>query len=40
VSGHAVSVTLAWLAGAMLFAVAAGISLARTVAAARAQAAS
>jgi MFS family permease len=35
VSGHAVAVTVAWLAGAMMFAVLAGIPLARTVAAAR-----
>ena len=40
VSGHALAITMAWLAGVMLFAVAAGIPLARTVAAARAQAAS
>jgi hypothetical protein len=35
VSGHAVAVTVAWLAGAMMFAVLASIPLARTVAAAR-----
>jgi MFS family permease len=35
VSGHALAVTLAWLAVAMVFGVAAGIPLARTVAAAR-----
>ena len=35
VSGHALAVTLGWLAGAMVFAVAAGIPLALTVAAAR-----
>jgi hypothetical protein len=35
VSGHALAVTLGWLAGAMVFAVAAGIPLARTVMAAR-----
>ena len=34
-SGHALAVTLAWLAGAMVFGAAAGIPLARTVAAAR-----
>jgi len=35
VSGHALAVTMSWLAAAMLLAVAAGIPLARTVAAAR-----
>jgi MFS family permease len=35
VSGHALAVTMSWLAGAMLLAVAAGIPLARTVAQAR-----
>jgi hypothetical protein len=35
VSGHALAVTLSWLAAAMLLGVAAGIPLARTVAAAR-----
>jgi len=35
VSGHALAVTMSWLAAAMLLAVAAGIALARTVAAAR-----
>jgi hypothetical protein len=35
VSGHAVAVTVAWLAEAMMFAVLAGIPLARTVAAGR-----
>jgi MFS family permease len=35
VSGHALAVTMTWLAAAMLLAVAAGIPLARTVAAAR-----
>jgi MFS family permease len=35
VSGHALAVTMSWLAAAMLAAVAAGIPLARTVAAAR-----
>jgi hypothetical protein len=34
-SGHAAAVTLGWLAAAMVFAVVAGIPLARTVAAAR-----
>ena len=34
-SGHAVAVTLGWLAAAMVFAVVAGVPLARTVAAAR-----
>jgi hypothetical protein len=34
-SGHALAVTLAWLAVAMVFGVAAGTALARTVAAAR-----
>ena len=34
-SGHAVAVTLGWLAAAMVFAVIAGVPLARTVAAAR-----
>ena len=35
VSGHALAVTMSWLAGAMLLAVGAGIPLARTVAQAR-----
>jgi MFS family permease len=35
VSGHALAVTMSWLAGAMLLAVGAGIPLARTVARAR-----
>jgi ABC-type dipeptide/oligopeptide/nickel transport system permease component len=35
VSGHALAVTMIWLAAAMLLAVLAGIPLARTVAAAR-----
>ncbi len=35
VTGHAVAVTLGWLAAAMVFAVVAGVPLARTVAAAR-----
>jgi MFS family permease len=35
VSGHALAITMSWLAAAMLLAVAAGIPLARTVAAAR-----
>jgi MFS family permease len=35
VSGHALAVTMSWLAAAMLLAVVAGIALARTVAAAR-----
>jgi len=35
VSGHALAITLGWLAAAMVFAAAAGIPLARTVAAAR-----
>lgn len=35
VSGHALTVRLGWLAGTMVFAVLAGIPLARTVAAAR-----
>jgi MFS family permease len=35
VSGHALAVTMSWLAGAMLLAVGAGIALARTVAQAR-----
>ena len=34
-SGHALAVTMAWVAAAMVFSVAAGIPLARTVAAAR-----
>ncbi len=34
-SGHALAITLAWLAGAMVFGVAAGMALARTVAVAR-----
>ncbi len=34
-SGHALAITLAWLAAAMVFGVAAGTALARTVAAAR-----
>jgi MFS family permease len=38
-SGHALAITLGWLAAAMVFAAAAGISLARTVAAARSSAA-
>jgi MFS family permease len=38
-SGHALAVTLGWLAGAMVFGVLAGIPLARTVAAARRSAA-
>jgi hypothetical protein len=37
VSGHALAVTLSWLAGAMLLAVVAGIALARTVAQSMAQ---
>jgi EmrB/QacA subfamily drug resistance transporter len=37
VSGHALAVTLSWLAGAMLLAVVAGIALARTVARTMAQ---
>jgi hypothetical protein len=36
VSGHALAVTMAWLAVAMVFGVVAGIPLSRTVAAARA----
>jgi MFS family permease len=39
VSGHALAITMSWLAAAMLLAVAAGIPLARTVAAARRSAA-
>jgi MFS family permease len=39
VSGHALAVTFGWLAAAMVLGVVAGIPLARTVAAARAQAA-
>jgi len=39
-SGHALAVTFGWLAATMVLGVAAGIPLARTVAAARAQAAS
>jgi hypothetical protein len=39
VSGHALAVTFGWLAAAMVLGVAAGIPLARTVGAARAQAA-
>jgi hypothetical protein len=39
VSGHALAVTFGWLAAAMMLAVAAGIPLARTVAAARGPAA-
>jgi len=39
VSGHALAITLRWLAAAMVFAAAAGIVLARTVAAARSSAA-
>jgi hypothetical protein len=35
VSGHALAVTFGWLAAAMVLGVAAGIPLARTVAAAR-----
>ena len=35
VSGHALAVTMSWLAGAMLLAVGAGIPMARTVAQAR-----
>jgi hypothetical protein len=35
VSGHALAVTMSWLAAAMLLGVVAGIPLARTVAAAR-----
>jgi len=35
VSGHALAITMGWLAGAMVFGVVAGIPLARTVAAAR-----
>jgi hypothetical protein len=38
-SGHALAVTFGWLAAAMVLAVAAGIPLARTVAAARGPAA-
>jgi MFS family permease len=38
-SGHALAITLGWLAAAMVFGVAAGIPLARTVAAARRSAA-
>jgi MFS family permease len=37
VSGHALAVTMSWLAAAMLLAVAAGIPLARTVAAAQSE---
>jgi MFS family permease len=40
VSGHALAVTFGWLAAAMVLGVAAGVPMARTVAAARAQAAS
>ena len=39
ISGHALAITMSWLAAAMLLAVAAGIPLARTVAAARRSAA-
>jgi uncharacterized membrane protein affecting hemolysin expression len=39
VSGHALAITMSWLAATMLLAVAAGIPLARTVAAARRSAA-
>jgi hypothetical protein len=39
-SGHALAITFGWLAAALVLGVAAGIPLARTVAAARAQAAS
>jgi hypothetical protein len=39
VSGHALAITMSWLAAAMLLAVAAGIPLARTVAVARRSAA-
>jgi hypothetical protein len=39
ISGHALAITMSWLAGAMLLAVVAGIPLARTVAAARRSAA-
>ena len=39
ISGHAMAITMSWLAGAMLLAVMAGIPLARTVAAARRSAA-
>jgi len=39
VSGHALAVTFGWLAAAMVLGVAAGVPLARTVAAARGPAA-
>jgi len=39
-SGHALAITFGWLAAALVLGAAAGIALARTVAATRAQAAS